>query len=164
MWTCPTFCVLSSSTGLGSCTWSVNTATSRAIEGKAWRWCRMNRMKTRRTAKGSSQRNESTSTGQWNMSFFSLLWLICVENSYTLEGGHLAHFWLSLRQPAERKKESEIELKGITTPQRVLDSLTQRTTRLKIGLHPCFSPNLENPGVQISVCICIWTDLHSATR
>lgn len=64
MWTYPLCC----SIGLGSCTWSVNTATSRVIEGKEWRLSRTNHLTTRRTAKDSSQRKGSTSTGEWNAS------------------------------------------------------------------------------------------------
>lgn len=58
------FCLLSFSTGLASCIWSVNTVMSRVNVGKVWRWSRTSRMRTPSTDQASSQRNESTSTSE----------------------------------------------------------------------------------------------------
>lgn len=52
-----------SSTGLGSCTWSVSTAVSRVVGERGWRWWGMSQIITPSTERGSWPRNESTSAG-----------------------------------------------------------------------------------------------------
>lgn len=63
-------CPFSCSTGSDSCTWSASTATSRAIGAKEWRSSRMSHLKTPLMARDSSQRSESTSTGEWSMALW----------------------------------------------------------------------------------------------
>lgn len=59
----PNFSV-GSSTGSGSCTWSVNTAVSRVVGEKGWRWCRMSQIFTPSTAQDKWPRSGSTSAGR----------------------------------------------------------------------------------------------------
>lgn len=108
------FSFLSSSTGLGNCTWSVNTVMSKAIEGKGWRWSRTNHMKTRSTAKDSSQRNESTSTGWWTESQFICdnTWLQLFVYLFILEHGILLGFFLPSKQQKEEKNHSNQSFKN----------------------------------------------------
>lgn len=52
-----------SSTGLGSCTWSVSTAVSRVVGERGWRWWGMSQIITPSMERDSWPRNESTSAG-----------------------------------------------------------------------------------------------------